>query len=67
MIAVAIFLPWLALMLRGRWGQGLLCLVLQITVIGWIPAALWAVLVINNDSQDRRHRELIRTLDRDRR
>lgn len=65
MIAVAIFLPWLALILRGRWVQGLVCLVLQITLIGWIPAALWAVLVINNDNQDRRHKELISTLSRD--
>ncbi len=42
MIAVAILLPWLALMLRGRIFQGIICLVLQITLIGWLPAAIWA-------------------------
>lgn len=62
MIFVAVFLPWLALMLRGRPFQGILCLILQITLIGWLPAAVWAVIVVNNDNQDRRHNELIKTL-----
>jgi uncharacterized membrane protein YqaE (UPF0057 family) len=61
-IAVAILIPWLALMLRGRIFQGIICLVLQLTLIGWIPAAIWAVMVINNDNQERRHRELIKAL-----
>lgn len=60
MIAVAILLPWLALFLRGRILQGIICLVLQCLVIGWIPAAVWAVLVVNADRQERRHKELIR-------
>ncbi|MCA3594857.1 MAG: YqaE/Pmp3 family membrane protein [Methylobacterium sp.] len=62
MIAVAILIPWLALMLRGRIFQGIICLFLQLTLIGWIPAAIWAVMVINNDNQERRHRELIKAL-----
>lgn len=62
MIAVAILLPWLALMLRGRIFQGIICLVLQITLIGWLPAAIWAVMVVNNDNQERRHKELIKAL-----
>jgi uncharacterized membrane protein YqaE (UPF0057 family) len=60
--AVAVLLPWLALLIRGRIFQGLLCLILQITVIGWIPAAIWALVVVNNDNQERRHKELIETL-----
>jgi uncharacterized membrane protein YqaE (UPF0057 family) len=59
---VAVLLPWLALMLRGRVIQGLLCLVLQITVIGWLPATVWAFVVINNDNQERRHREMMDAL-----
>jgi uncharacterized membrane protein YqaE (UPF0057 family) len=59
MIAVAILLPWLALFLRGRIFQGILCLILQITVIGWIPAAIWAIVIVNNDNQERRHREML--------
>jgi uncharacterized membrane protein YqaE (UPF0057 family) len=61
-IALAILLPWLALMLRGRIFQGIICLILQITLIGWLPAAIWAALVVNNDNQERRHRELIKAL-----
>ena len=57
--AVAILLPWLALLLRGKVFQGILCLILQITMIGWIPATIWAIVVINNDNQDRRHREML--------
>jgi len=62
MILLAILLPWLALLLRGRIFQAILCLILQFTVLGWIPAAVWAVLVVNNDNADRRHREMMRTL-----
>ena len=58
---IAVLLPWLALMLRGKVVQGLLCLVLQITVLGWVPASIWAILVINNDNAERRHREMIST------
>ncbi len=62
MVAVAILLPWLALMLRGRIGQGILCLLLQITVIGWIPAAIWALVILNNDNQERRHQEMLKAV-----
>jgi len=62
MILLAILLPWLALLLRGHIFQGIVCLILQITVLGWIPAAVWAVLVINNDNEERRHQEMMRAL-----
>ncbi|TCT08149.1 YqaE/Pmp3 family membrane protein [Aquabacter spiritensis] len=62
MYAVAVLLPWLALMLRGRVFQGIFCLILQITLIGWLPAAIWAVMVVNSDNQERRHRELLESL-----
>ena len=62
MIVVAILLPWLAFMLGGHIFQGILCLILQITVIGWVPAAIWAVLVVNRDAEQRRYRELVNRL-----
>ncbi len=64
MIAVAVLLPWLALMLRGRPVQGIFCLILQITVVGWIPAAVWAIMVVNSDNQERRHREMMNMMSR---
>ena len=52
MIILAILLPWLALLLRGHVLQGLACLVLQITVLGWVPAAIWAAIIINRDDRN---------------
>lgn len=62
MIAVAVLLPWLALLLRKRFFQAAFCLGLQLTVLGWIPAAIWAVLVVNDDRRERQYREMLRML-----
>lgn len=45
---IAIVLPFLAFFTIGRPIQGIICLILQITLIGWIPAAIWAVLMTNH-------------------
>ena len=42
MLLIAILFPWLSFMLRGKILIGFVCLVLQITLIGWLPAAIWA-------------------------
>jgi len=42
MILIAVLLPWLSFFLRGKILHGIVCLILQITLIGWLPAALWA-------------------------
>ncbi|TJY62436.1 YqaE/Pmp3 family membrane protein [Sphingobacterium alkalisoli] len=43
MILIAVLLPWLSFFLRGKILTGFVCLVLQCTLIGWLPAAIWAV------------------------
>lgn len=43
MIILAVLLPWLSFILRGKIIQGVICIILQITLIGWLPAAIWAV------------------------
>jgi uncharacterized membrane protein YqaE (UPF0057 family) len=50
-IIVALLLPWLSLLLRGRFLQGILCLLLQVTLIGWLPAAVWALMVTVRDER----------------
>ena len=40
---IALLLPWLAFFTIGRPFAGIICLILQLTVLGWIPAAIWAV------------------------
>ena len=44
MILLAILFPCLLFFLRGKILTGIICLILQITVIGWLPAAIWAVM-----------------------
>ncbi len=51
---IAIILPPVGMLLVGRIGLALLCLILQITILGWPIAAIWAVLVVNNAENDKR-------------
>lgn len=62
MIAIAILMPFLALLLGGHIFQAAFCLGLQLTLVGWIPAAIWAVMVVNNDRRERRYQEMVRRL-----
>lgn len=62
MTLIAILLPWLSFFLRGRILTGLLCLLLQITVIGWIPAAVWAVISLQNSRADKRAARIVRAM-----
>jgi uncharacterized membrane protein YqaE (UPF0057 family) len=64
MTLIAILLPWLSFIFRGKILSGILCLILQITLIGWLPAAVWAVLSLQNSRADRRNRQLIRAMQR---
>jgi uncharacterized membrane protein YqaE (UPF0057 family) len=62
MILIAILIPWLSFFLRGKVLSGILCLILQITLIGWLPAAIWAVVSLQNSRADRRNKKLIKAL-----
>jgi hypothetical protein len=62
MILIAILLPWLSFLLRGKILSGLLCLILQITLIGWLPAAAWAVISLQNARAERRNRRIVEAI-----
>lgn len=64
MTLLAIFLPWLSFLLRGRIIHGIICFILQVTVLGWIPAAIWAVLDLNNSRADKRTDRIIKAMNR---
>jgi len=49
-------------MVRGKVLTGIICLILQITLIGWLPAAIWAVLSLNNARADKRNDRLIKAM-----
>lgn len=51
---IAIFLPWLTFFTIGRPIAGLICLFLQITIIGWLPATIWAVYALSQYKTDRK-------------
>ena len=59
---LALFLPWLTFFTMGMVGSGIICLILQITVIGWLPASIWAFFAVNNFYAARRDAEIIRAV-----
>ncbi len=46
-LLLALLLPWLQFFTIGRPFAGIVCLILQITLIGWIPAAIWSVYALS--------------------
>ncbi len=46
-LIIAFLLPWLTFFTIGRPFSGFICLILQITLLGWIPATIWAVYALN--------------------
>ncbi|MCR2829623.1 YqaE/Pmp3 family membrane protein [Acidithiobacillus ferrooxidans] len=51
---LAIFLPFLVFFTIGRAIAGIICLILQITLIGWVPAAIWAVYALSQYKTDKK-------------
>jgi ABC-type phosphate transport system permease subunit len=58
-LLIALILPWLTFFTIGRPFQGILCLILQITLIGWPIAAIWAVYALSQYKTDRKIEEAI--------
>ncbi len=46
-LPIALLLPWLLFFTIGRPIAGIICLILQITLLSWIPAAIWAVYALS--------------------
>ena len=51
---ISLFLPWLTFFTIGRPIAGIICLILQITVIGWLPATIWAVYSLSQYNTDKK-------------
>lgn len=52
---LALLLPWLQFFTIGKPISGLVCLLLQLTVIGWIPAAIWSVYALSQYKTDQKN------------
>lgn len=53
-IIISLFLPWLTFFTIGRPFAGLICLALQLTLIGWLPATIWAVYSVGQYTTDKK-------------
>ncbi len=60
---LALFLPWLAFFTMGMILSGIVCLILQLTLIGWLPATIWAFFAINNYYSEKRNDKLIKAIE----
>ena len=58
-LIVALILPWLTFFTIGKPIQGIVCLILQITLIGWIPATIWAVYALSQYTTDQKIKNAI--------
>ena len=53
-LLLAIFLPFLTFFTIKRPIAGVICLLLQLTLIGWLPAVLWAVYALSQFKTDKK-------------
>ena len=56
-LLIALLLPWLLFFTIGRPVAGIVCLILQITLIGWVPAAIWAAYTLSQYNTDKKIEE----------
>ena len=56
---LALLVPWLQFFTIGKPISGLICLLLQLTVIGWIPAAIWSVYALSQYKTDQKIRRAL--------
>jgi uncharacterized membrane protein YqaE (UPF0057 family) len=53
-LLISLILPWLTFFTIGRPFAGIFCLLLQITLIGWLPATIWAVYALSQYKTDQK-------------
>jgi len=49
-----VLFPWFLFFTIGRPFAGMVCLFLQITILGWIPATIWAVYALSQYKTDQK-------------
>ncbi|MGB4117308.1 MAG: YqaE/Pmp3 family membrane protein [Polaromonas sp.] len=53
-LLLAMIFPFALFFTIGRPFAGIICLLLQITLVGWIPAAIWAVYALGQFKTDKK-------------
>ena len=59
-LILAIFLPFLQFFTINRPFQGVFCFLLQLTIIGWIPAVIWSVYALNQFKTDKKIQKAVK-------
>jgi uncharacterized membrane protein YqaE (UPF0057 family) len=59
-LIIALIFPWLAFFTIGRPIAGIICLLLQLTILGWLPAAIWAVYALSEYNTDQKIARVLR-------
>ena len=59
-LLIAFIFPWLTFFTIGSPIAGLICLILQITIIGWLPATIWAIYALSQFKTDRKIERALR-------
>lgn len=59
-LVLAIFLPFLQFFTIGRPLAAIICLLLQITIIGWLPAAMWSVYALSQYKTDQKIKKALK-------
>ena len=49
MSIISIFFPWIVFLIDDNPAAAILALILQASVIGWIPASIWAFKVVKEN------------------
>ena len=53
-LLLATLFPWIQFFTIGRPFAGVVCLILQVTLIGWIPAVIWSVYELSQYKKDQK-------------
>lgn len=53
-LLISLIFPWLTFFTIGRPVAGAMCLLLQLTIIGWLPATIWAVHALGQYKTDQK-------------
>ncbi|MEP7278662.1 MAG: YqaE/Pmp3 family membrane protein [Bacteroidota bacterium] len=59
---LAILLPWFSFFLREKYTAGYICLALQISIVGWPVASLWATLSLLTPGAANKDNYVLRSL-----
>ena len=64
-LLLAILLPWIQFFTIGRPFAGVVCLILQVTLIGWIPTVIWSVYALSQYETDQKITAALQQTDKD--